>query len=39
MTNDPERSGKRHVAPRYSDPPSVLSERSWIACLIADNGA
>ena len=39
MTNDPERSGKKHVASRYSDPPSVLSERSWIACLSADNGA
>jgi hypothetical protein len=38
MINDPERSGKRHVAPRYSDPPSLLSER-WIACLSADNGA
>jgi hypothetical protein len=29
MTNDPNKSGKRDVAPRYSDP-SVLSERSCL---------
>jgi hypothetical protein len=39
MTNDPREIRQETRCTPLFRPPSVLSERSWIACLIADNGA